>query len=285
MMAYSGNSAAVPSSGGIPPPPRAPGPGVPGRDRSPGGRRSLSPPRGGRRSMSPPRGGRPPHDYYDQRAPAPYDSRGYEPYPPPPPRGGGYGNPGYDRGYDDRGGYPPRGGYGGGYGGGHGGGGYGGPPPRYGGHGGGGGYGGGGYGGDRHGGPPPRGGGYGGRRSPPPKRRYEVIKGNEEQRQTTTCLYVGNLPYSYREEDISDLFDRYGRLRSVSVPTDRFTGRNKGFAFVTFEDRRDAEDAKNKYVTTAHPTHWRLCTACVFSLLMLPVLLSDTMNTRLKVVV
>ncbi|TPX56187.1 hypothetical protein PhCBS80983_g04732 [Powellomyces hirtus] len=85
--------------------------------------------------------------------------------------------------------------------------------------------------------------------------RKDDTKGNEEQRQTTTCLYVGNLPYSYREEDISDLFDRYGRLRSVSVPTDRFTGRNKGFAFVTFEDRRDAEDAKNKY--DEHPIEGR----------------------------
>ncbi|TPX72372.1 hypothetical protein SpCBS45565_g00459 [Spizellomyces sp. 'palustris'] len=75
----------------------------------------------------------------------------------------------------------------------------------------------------------------------------DAMKGNDEQRQTTSCLYVGNLPYSFREEDVQDLFDRYGRLRSVSVPFDRFTGRNKGFAFVAYEDRRDAEDAKNKY--------------------------------------
>ncbi|KND00812.1 uncharacterized protein SPPG_03919 [Spizellomyces punctatus DAOM BR117] len=214
MMAYSGNSAPIPPAGDAPPPPPAPY-GAPrgnrDRSRSPGARRRSMSPRGGRRSPSP-RGGRPHPQYYDSRGPAPYDGRGYE-----PPYERGYG--GYDRGYEGRGGYPPRGSYGG----------YGGRYEE-------------GYGGRYGGG----GGGYR-RRSPPPRRRYEVIKGNDEQRQTTSCLYVGNLPYSFREEDVQDLFDRYGRLRSVSVPFDRFTGRNKGFAFVAYEDRRDAEDAKNKY--------------------------------------
>ncbi|KAI8588858.1 hypothetical protein BDZ88DRAFT_170602 [Geranomyces variabilis] len=88
---------------------------------------------------------------------------------------------------------------------------------------------------------------YRGRSRSPPRRRHEITKASEELRKTSTCLYVGNLPYSFREEDVSELFDRYGRLRNVSVPQDRLTGRNKGFAFVTFEDRRDAEDAKHKY--------------------------------------
>ncbi|KAJ3190488.1 hypothetical protein HDU85_000787 [Gaertneriomyces sp. JEL0708] len=226
-MSYNGVPPPPAAAGGPPPPPPA-GYGAPrGRSRSPGGggpprRRSMSP--RGRRSMSP-RGryggggggggggyGRP------YGGPA-YEPRGY---------GGGYDDRGYG-GYD-RGGYPPRGGYGGG---GYGRGGYG--RGGYGGGGGGGGYGGGrGY-----------GGGY--ERRGPPRRRYEVIKGDDEMRQTTTCLYVGNLPYSFREEDVQDLFDRFGRLRSISVPYDRFTHRNKGFAFVTFEDRRDAEDAKQKY--------------------------------------
>ena len=51
------------------------------------------------------------------------------------------------------------------------------------------------------------------------------------------------------------MFEKCGRLASVSDPIDRYTGRNKGlplcltirFAFLAFEERRDAEDAKEKY--------------------------------------
>lgn len=82
----------------------------------------------------------------------------------------------------------------------------------------------------------------------PPRRRQgrPVIRGTEEERATTTCLYVGNLPYEFGEKDVSDLVERYGKLVNVKVPQDRYTGRNKGFAFVEFEDRLDAEDALAK---------------------------------------
>ncbi|KAJ3041910.1 hypothetical protein HDV00_008419 [Rhizophlyctis rosea] len=71
--------------------------------------------------------------------------------------------------------------------------------------------------------------------------------GTEEERNRSKCLYVGNLPYAFSDNDVKDLFNRCGRLDNVKVPFDRYTGRNKGFAFVTFEERRDAEDAKDKY--------------------------------------
>ncbi|KAJ3039832.1 hypothetical protein HDV00_011741 [Rhizophlyctis rosea] len=74
-----------------------------------------------------------------------------------------------------------------------------------------------------------------------------ATRGTEEERNRSTCLYVGNLPYTFRDDDVKDLFDRCGRLANVKVPFDRYTGRNKGFAFVTYEERRDAEDAKVKY--------------------------------------
>ncbi|KAI8899716.1 hypothetical protein BC833DRAFT_619165 [Globomyces pollinis-pini] len=84
------------------------------------------------------------------------------------------------------------------------------------------------------------------RRSPPPARpRYEIIKGDESERSKSLCLYVGNVPYHFRE--ISEMFEKFGKITSISVPQDRVTGRNKGFAFVSFEDRLDAEDAKKKY--------------------------------------
>ncbi|KAI9207790.1 uncharacterized protein BJ171DRAFT_565562 [Polychytrium aggregatum] len=77
--------------------------------------------------------------------------------------------------------------------------------------------------------------------------RADVIRGTDTDRKETTCLYVGNIPYDFVERDVVDIFEKFGRLKSVSVPVDRITNKNKGFAFVNFIDRRDAEDAKNKY--------------------------------------
>lgn len=89
------------------------------------------------------------------------------------------------------------------------------------------------------------------RRSPPParhtRRPREVIRGSEEERARTSSIFVGNLPYSFEERDVVNLFERFGRLRQVSVPIDRYTRRNRGFAFIEFEQRADAEDAFNKY--------------------------------------
>ena len=45
-------------------------------------------------------------------------------------------------------------------------------------------------------------------------------------------IYVGNLSYQTTEVDLSNLFEQVGQVDSVSVITDRDTGRSKGFAFV-----------------------------------------------------
>jgi RNA recognition motif. (a.k.a. RRM, RBD, or RNP domain) len=50
-------------------------------------------------------------------------------------------------------------------------------------------------------------------------------------------IYVGNLPYSATEEDVSGLFAAYGPVERVKIITDRETGRSKGFAFVTLGDQ------------------------------------------------
>jgi RNA recognition motif-containing protein len=56
-------------------------------------------------------------------------------------------------------------------------------------------------------------------------------------------LYVGNLPFSSTEEDLKDLFARYGTVTSVKVITDRETGRPRGFAFVEMSEPSAATDA------------------------------------------
>ncbi len=50
-------------------------------------------------------------------------------------------------------------------------------------------------------------------------------------------IYVGNLPYTATEEDVSSLFANYGPVERVKIITDRETGRSKGFAFVTLGDQ------------------------------------------------
>ena len=50
-------------------------------------------------------------------------------------------------------------------------------------------------------------------------------------------IYVGNLPYTATEEDITDLFAAYGPVDRVKIITDRETGRSKGFGFVTLGDQ------------------------------------------------
>lgn len=74
-----------------------------------------------------------------------------------------------------------------------------------------------------------------------------VDRGSEADRMESKTLFVGNIPYVFSEADLRDLFEKLGKLANVTIPVDRHTGRNKGFAFVEFEDRRDAEDAFQKY--------------------------------------
>ncbi|ERN39879.1 RNA-binding protein (RRM domain protein) [Rubidibacter lacunae KORDI 51-2] len=49
------------------------------------------------------------------------------------------------------------------------------------------------------------------------------------------AIYVGNLSYDASEQDITDVFAEYGQVRRVHLPTDRDTGRMRGFAFVDME--------------------------------------------------
>lgn len=50
-------------------------------------------------------------------------------------------------------------------------------------------------------------------------------------------IYVGNLPYTATEGDVSDLFAAYGPVERVKIITDRDSGQSKGFAFVTLGDQ------------------------------------------------
>lgn len=55
-------------------------------------------------------------------------------------------------------------------------------------------------------------------------------------------VFVGNLPFQTTDNDLTDLFGQYGAVESVSIITDRDTGRSKGFGFVAMADE-NAEKA------------------------------------------
>lgn len=59
-------------------------------------------------------------------------------------------------------------------------------------------------------------------------------------------LYIGNLPYSVRDDALSEIFSRIGAVVSARVVTYKDTGRSKGFGFVEMETDEDAERAINE---------------------------------------
>lgn len=56
-------------------------------------------------------------------------------------------------------------------------------------------------------------------------------------------IYVGNLSYEITQEDLSEVFGEYGTVQRVHLPTDRETGRVRGFAFVEMETEAEEDKA------------------------------------------
>lgn len=56
-------------------------------------------------------------------------------------------------------------------------------------------------------------------------------------------IFVGNLAYSATEEDLMSVFAEYGTVDRVTLPTDRETGRPRGFAFVEMSSEAEEEAA------------------------------------------
>lgn len=76
-------------------------------------------------------------------------------------------------------------------------------------------------------------------------------------------IYIGNISYSMKEEELKDAFEKFGIVTSVKMIVDRQTGRSKGFAFVEMENDEAALSAiaslnnsqlggRNIKVNTAH---------------------------------
>ena len=68
-------------------------------------------------------------------------------------------------------------------------------------------------------------------------------------------IYVGNLPFTASEADVRTLFSQHGTVESVALPTDRETGRPRGFGFVEMPqaDAAKAIQALNNFSMNGRP--------------------------------
>jgi RNA recognition motif-containing protein len=59
----------------------------------------------------------------------------------------------------------------------------------------------------------------------------------------TMNIYVGNLSWNLKDQDLANLFAQYGEVTSAKIITDKFTGRSKGFGFVEMANDDQAQAA------------------------------------------
>jgi RNA recognition motif-containing protein len=63
----------------------------------------------------------------------------------------------------------------------------------------------------------------------------------------TSKLYVGNLPFATTAQELQDMFSQHGDVSAVDLIYDKFTGRSRGFAFVSMASPEDAKKAMEHF--------------------------------------
>jgi len=56
-------------------------------------------------------------------------------------------------------------------------------------------------------------------------------------------IYVGNLHYGVNEDELTEIFGKFGTVNSVKVITDKYSGQSKGFGFIEMEDDTEGNQA------------------------------------------
>lgn len=56
-------------------------------------------------------------------------------------------------------------------------------------------------------------------------------------------IYVGQLPYNVTEDDLREMFTKFGEIASINLIKDRFSGRSKGFGFIDMPNNSEADTA------------------------------------------
>ena len=65
-------------------------------------------------------------------------------------------------------------------------------------------------------------------------------------------IYIGNLSFRATEDDVKAVFEDYGSVKTVKLPTDRETGRMRGFGFVEME----SEDEETAAIEALDEAEW-----------------------------
>ncbi len=72
---------------------------------------------------------------------------------------------------------------------------------------------------------------------------WRLIQPLDEKKERIMEIYVGNLSYQAQESDVQEAFEQHGTVERVQLIQDRFTGRSKGFGFVSMPDFKEAQAA------------------------------------------
>jgi RNA recognition motif-containing protein len=65
-------------------------------------------------------------------------------------------------------------------------------------------------------------------------------------------IYVGNLSYDVNKDDLTEVFTEYGEVKRVHIPTDRESGKMRGFAFVEM----NSDDQEDQAISTLDGAEW-----------------------------
>jgi len=71
------------------------------------------------------------------------------------------------------------------------------------------------------------------------------MRENDEEDIDETKLYIGNIDYAASETELAAHFAKFGQIETVNIPVDRYTGKARGFGFITFKKVSDAMKAMN----------------------------------------
>jgi len=77
----------------------------------------------------------------------------------------------------------------------------------------------------------------------PSESTEELFESESDEPMSHTKLYVGNIDYSASESELASHFAPFGQVEFVNIPINRYTGKARGFGFVTFATQEEAERA------------------------------------------
>merc|ERR1712168_1316144 len=73
-----------------------------------------------------------------------------------------------------------------------------------------------------------------------------ISSNSEMKKDNDKKIFCGGIQYETTETEVKEYFGKFGEVAKVSLKTDRVTGKSRGFAFVTFEDKESVQNVMNE---------------------------------------